>query len=67
LKANKKLKRRQGVEGKTRSRREDKELKSKEEEKRAPSQEDESVRPHDLEFIHPSSQTKPKISLKLFF
>jgi hypothetical protein len=44
-------------------------LKSKEEdqEKRAPSQEDESVRPHDLEIIHPSSQTKPKISLKIFF
>jgi hypothetical protein len=44
-------------------------LKSKEEdqEKRAPSQEDEGVGPHDLEFIHPTSQTKPKISLKLFF
>jgi hypothetical protein len=64
----KKLKRRQGVEGKTRSWREDKELESKEEdqEKKAPSQEDESVRPHDLEFIHPSSQTKPKNLLKLF-
>jgi hypothetical protein len=64
----KKLKRRQGVEGKKRSWREDKELKSKEEdqEKRAPSQEDESVRPHDLEFILPTSQTKPKISPKLF-
>jgi hypothetical protein len=44
-------------------------LKSKEEdqEKRAPSQEDESVRPHDLEFIHPSSQTKPKNSLEAIF
>jgi hypothetical protein len=65
----KKLKRRQRVEGKTRSWREDKELKSKEEdqEKRAPSQEDESVRPHDLEIIHPTSQPKPKNTLKLFF
>jgi hypothetical protein len=37
-------------------------LKSKEEDqkKRAPSQEDESVRPHDLEIIHPTSQTTPK-------
>jgi hypothetical protein len=44
-------------------------LKSKEEdqEKRAPSQEDESVRSHDLEFIHPSSQTKPKNSLEAIF
>jgi hypothetical protein len=43
-------------------------LKSKEEdqEKGAPSQEDKSVRPHDLKFIHPSSQTKPKDILKLF-
>jgi hypothetical protein len=28
-----------------------------------PSQEDESDKPHDLEFIHPTSQTKPKIFL----
>jgi hypothetical protein len=44
-------------------------LKSKEEdqEKRAPSQEDEGVRPHDLEIIHPTSQPKPKNTLKLFF
>jgi hypothetical protein len=49
------LKRREGVEVKRRSREE------------SPSQEDESVRPHDLEFIHPTSQTKPKISPKLFF
>jgi hypothetical protein len=43
-------------------------LKSKEEdqEKKAPSQGDESVRPHDLEFIHPTSQPKPKFSLELF-
>jgi hypothetical protein len=43
-------------------------LKSKEEdqEKRAPSQEDDGVGPHDLEFIHPTSQTKPKNLLKLF-
>jgi hypothetical protein len=43
-------------------------LKSKEEdqEKRASSQEEDNVRPHDLEFIHPISQTKPKIILKLF-
>jgi hypothetical protein len=56
LKAKQELKRRQADEGKT------KKIK-----RREPSQEDESVRPHDLEFIHPSSQTKPKISLKLFF
>jgi hypothetical protein len=44
-------------------------LKSKEEdqEKRSPSQEDEGVRPHDLEIIHPTSQPKPKNTLKLFF
>jgi hypothetical protein len=45
----KKLKRRQGVEVKRRKSREE-----------SPSQEDESVRPHNLEFIHPTSQTKPK-------
>jgi hypothetical protein len=81
------LKRRQGVEGKARSWREDKELKEKQEvegedkemkekeeveektrdewktrrsREERPSQEDESVRPHDLEIIHPTSQTKPK-------
>jgi hypothetical protein len=51
----KKLKRRQGVEGKTRRSREE-----------SPSQEDKSDRPHDLEIIHPTSQTKPKNLLKLF-
>jgi hypothetical protein len=62
------LKRRHEVEGKTRILREDKELKSKEEdqEERAPSQEDESVRPYDLEIIYPTSQPKPKNTLKLF-
>jgi hypothetical protein len=43
------LKRRLGVEVKRRRSIED-----------SPSQEDESVRPHDLEIIHPTSQTKPK-------
>jgi hypothetical protein len=56
---NKKLKRRQGDEGKRRSWR-----KSREE---RPSQEDESVRPHDLEIIHPTSQTKPKNLLEAIF
>jgi hypothetical protein len=44
-------------------------LKSKveDQEKKAPSQEDESVRPHDLEIIHPTSQPKPKNTFKLFF
>jgi hypothetical protein len=50
------LKRRQGDEGKIRSSREE-----------IPSQEDESDRPHDLEFIHPTSETKPKNRLKIFF
>jgi hypothetical protein len=50
------LKRRQGDEGKT------KKIK-----RREPSQEDESDKPHDLDFIHPTSQTKPKNLLKLFF
>jgi hypothetical protein len=45
----KKLKRRQGDEGKRRSREE------------SPSQVDERVRLHDLKFIHPTSQPKPKI------
>jgi hypothetical protein len=73
----KKLKRRQGVEQEVE--RDDKELKSKEEdqEKRvyvkrrrsreeSLSQEDESVRPHDLEFIHPTSQPSRRISLSYF-
>jgi hypothetical protein len=51
----KKLKRRQGVEGKTRSSREE-----------SSSQEDESDKPYDLEFIHRTSQTKSKNLLKLF-
>jgi hypothetical protein len=37
-----------------------------EDQDQVPSQEDESDKPHDLEFIHPTSQTKPKISLELF-
>jgi hypothetical protein len=51
----KKLKRRQGDEGKTRRSREE-----------SPSQEDKSYKPHDLEFIHLTSQPKPKNLLKLF-
>jgi hypothetical protein len=47
----KKLKRRQGDEGKTRSSRGE-----------SPSQEDEGDRPQDLEYIHPTSQSNPKIS-----
>jgi hypothetical protein len=35
-------------------------LKSKEEDQEKRSQEDKSDRPHDLEFIHPTSQPKPK-------
>jgi hypothetical protein len=35
-------------------------------EKRRPSQGDESVRPHDLEIIHPTTQTKPKLFLLSF-
>jgi hypothetical protein len=41
------LKKRQEDEGKTRRSREER-----------PCQEDESVRPHDLEFIHPTSQNQ---------
>jgi hypothetical protein len=52
---NKKLKRRQGIRVKRRRSREE-----------SPSQEDESDKPHDLEIIHPTSQTKPKNTLKLF-
>jgi hypothetical protein len=33
----------------------------------SPSQEDESIRPHDLDFIHPTSQTKPKNFLEAIF
>jgi hypothetical protein len=58
----KKLKRREGVKGKI----EGKELKSKEEDQEKRSQEDKSDRPHDLEFIHPTSQTKPEFYLDLF-
>jgi hypothetical protein len=43
----KKLKRRQGVEGKIRSSREE-----------SSSQEDESYKPHHLEFIHPTFLTQ---------
>jgi hypothetical protein len=32
-----------------------------------PSQEDESDKPHDLEFIHPTSQPKPKNFLETIF
>jgi hypothetical protein len=45
----KKLKRRQEDEG------------NKKIKRREPSQEDESDKPHDLEFIHPTSQPKPRI------
>jgi hypothetical protein len=51
----KKLKRRQGVEVKRRRSREE-----------SPSPEDESDKPHNLEFIHPTSQTKPKNLLEPF-
>jgi hypothetical protein len=51
----KKLKRRQGDEGKTRRSREE-----------SPSQEDESDKPHHLEFIHSTTQPNPKNSLELF-
>jgi hypothetical protein len=56
----KELKRRQGNEGRQ-------ELKSKQEDQdQEPSQEDESDKPQDLEFIHPTSQPKPKNTFKLF-
>jgi hypothetical protein len=60
------------VEEKTRSCRQSKKLKRRQEmkERRSreerPSQEDERVRLQDLEFIHPTSQPKPKNLLKLF-
>jgi hypothetical protein len=49
------LKRRQGDEGKRISSRED-----------SSSQEDESYKPHHLEFIHSTSQPKPKNFLERF-
>jgi hypothetical protein len=49
------LKRRQGVGVERRISREE-----------SPSQEDGSDKPHDLEIIHPTSQPKPKVSLKQF-
>jgi hypothetical protein len=52
----KKSKRRQGDEGKP-----------EDQEKREPSQEDESDKPHDLEFIHPTSQPKLKNFLEVIF
>jgi hypothetical protein len=44
------------------------EIKEKQEdqEKRAQVKKNESDKPHHLEFIHPTSQTKPKNILKLF-
>jgi hypothetical protein len=44
------MKRRQGDEGKTRRSR-----------GKSPTQEDDGDRPQDLEYIHPTSQPKPKI------
>jgi hypothetical protein len=52
----KKLKRRQGDEGRRRSSREE-----------SSNQEDESYKPHHLEFIHPTSQPKPKNLLEAIF
>jgi hypothetical protein len=46
--------------------REDKEMKYKQEDQEKRSQEDKSDRLYDLEFIHRTSQTKPKNILKLF-
>jgi hypothetical protein len=55
------------LKAKRRSWREDKEIKeNKKAKRREPSQEDERDKPHDLEFIHPTSQTKHKFSLDLF-
>jgi hypothetical protein len=46
---------------------EDKELKSKQEDQdQEPSQEDESDKPHDLEFIHPTSQPSLRFPLNYF-
>jgi hypothetical protein len=50
----KKLKRRQEKKGK------------QEDQDQEPNQEDENGKPHDLEFIYPTSQPKPKFSLELF-
>jgi hypothetical protein len=55
------MKEKEEVEDKTRD--EGKTRRSREE---SPSQENESDKPHHLEFIHPTSQTKPKNILKLF-
>jgi hypothetical protein len=55
------MKEKEEVEEKTRD--EGKTRRSREE---SPSQENESDKPHHLEFIHPTSQTKPKNILKLF-
>jgi hypothetical protein len=52
------MKEKREVEKKTRD--EGKTRRSREE---RPSQGDESVRPHDLEIIHPTTQTKPKLFL----
>jgi hypothetical protein len=62
----KKLKRRQELKEKQEER-EDEELKTRRSREERPSQEDESVRPHDLEIIHPTSQTKPKNLLEAIF
>jgi hypothetical protein len=56
------MKEKEEVEEKTRD--EGKTRRSREE---RPSQEDESVRPYDLEIIHPTSQTKPKNLLEAIF
>jgi hypothetical protein len=55
------MKEKEEVEDKTRD--EGKTRRSREE---SPSQENESDKPHHLEFLHPTSQTKPKNILKLF-
>jgi hypothetical protein len=56
------MKEKEEVEEKTRD--EGKTRRSREE---RPSQEDKSVRPHDFEIIHPTSQTKPKNLLEAIF
>jgi hypothetical protein len=42
-------------------------MKEKQEDQEKRSQEDKSDRPHDLELIHPTSQTKPKNLLEAIF
>jgi hypothetical protein len=42
-------------------------MKEKQEDQEKRSQEDKSDRPHDLEFIHPTSQPKPKNFLEAIF